>query len=74
MGSPDEIDYDKSWISSAQLKKVIEAFDKNSYGAYFAAKLYCFQDLVCKFCSIFNRVLCLLSDINNYSLVAFPQS
>jgi glucose-1-phosphate thymidylyltransferase len=39
VGSPDEIAYDKSWISSAQLKKVIEAFGKNSYGAYFAAKL-----------------------------------
>jgi len=39
VGSPDEIAYDKSWISSAQLKKVIEAFGKNSYGAYFADKL-----------------------------------
>lgn len=39
VGSPDEVAYDKSWISSAQLKKVIEAFGKNSYGAFFADKL-----------------------------------
>jgi glucose-1-phosphate thymidylyltransferase len=40
VGSPDEVAYDKSWISSAQLKKVIEAFGKNSYGAFFSDKLW----------------------------------